>query len=70
MPGQSWRRMRTGGIIFAVSSKVNVDAQRNGAPGAIPTRDLPLTSRIHEPFVFNSYEKPNNKACAYVAYCA
>ena len=28
----------------------------NGSPGAIPTRDLPLGSRIHEPFVFNSYE--------------
>ena len=26
-------------------------------PGAIPTRDLSLRSRIHEPFVFNSYEK-------------
>ena len=33
------------------------DLFRNGAPGAIPTRDLPLRSRIHEPFVFNSYEK-------------
>jgi len=32
-------------------------AQKTGAPGAIPTRDLPLKSRIHEPFVFNSYEK-------------
>ena len=32
-------------------------AQKTGAPGAIPTRDLPLRSRIHEPFVFNSYEK-------------
>jgi hypothetical protein len=31
--------------------------QFNGAPGAIPTRDLPLRSRIYEPFVFNSYEK-------------
>jgi len=29
----------------------------NGAPGAIPTRDLPLRRRIHEPFVFNSYER-------------
>jgi len=32
-------------------------AQKTGAPGAIPTRDLPLKSRIHEPFVFNSYKK-------------
>jgi hypothetical protein len=32
--------------------------RKTGAPGAIPTRDLPLRSRIHEPFVFNSYEKP------------
>ena len=31
--------------------------RKSGAPGAIPTRDLPLRSRIHEPFVFNSYEK-------------
>ena len=30
---------------------------KTAAPGAIPTRDLPLRSRIHEPFVFNSYEK-------------
>ena len=30
---------------------------KTGAPGAIPTRDLPLRSQIHEPFVFNSYEK-------------
>ena len=28
-----------------------------GAPGAIPTRDLPLRSQFYEPFVFNSYEK-------------
>jgi hypothetical protein len=32
-------------------------AQKTGAPGAIPTCDLPLRRRIHEPFVFNSYEK-------------
>jgi hypothetical protein len=31
--------------------------RETGAPGAIPTRDLPLRSRIYEPFVFNSYEK-------------
>lgn len=30
---------------------------KNGAHGAIPARDLPLRSRIYEPFVFNSYEK-------------
>ena len=43
---------------------------KTGAPGAIPTRDLPLRSRIHEPFVFNSYENHNKNACACVAYCA
>src|SRR6266536_3917683 len=32
-----------------------------GAPGAIPTRDLPLRSQIHEPFVVNSYEKAQRK---------
>jgi hypothetical protein len=29
--------------------------RETSAPGAIPTRDLPLRSRIHEPFVFNTY---------------
>jgi hypothetical protein len=30
--------------------------EKNGAPGAIPTRDLPLRRWIHK-FVFNSYGK-------------
>jgi len=34
-----------------------VCGSRKWCPGAIPTRDLPLRSRIHGPLVFNSYEK-------------
>jgi len=30
---------------------------RKMVPRRDSTRDLPLRSRIHEPFVFNSYEK-------------
>ena len=39
-----------------LGANVCADA-KNGAPGAIPARDLTLRSRIHEPIVFNSYEK-------------
>ena len=37
--------------------EVQISSVKTGAPGAIPTRDLPLRSRFYEPFVFNSYEK-------------
>ena len=33
-------------------------SQGKWCPRRDSTRDLPLRSRIHEPFVFNSYEKP------------
>lgn len=38
-----------------------VQTVKNGVPGAIPTRNLPPRSQIHEPFVFNGYEKAGRK---------
>src|SRR5687768_7302618 len=52
--------MRSFGATTKLTNK-HLKAIDCGAPGAIPTRDLPLRSRIHEPFVFNSYEKAFQK---------
>ena len=51
MKGKNREVMRTQSVCECVCG-----TRKTGAPGAIPTRDLPLRSRIHEPSVFNSYE--------------
>jgi hypothetical protein len=39
------------------SVKARIYFLRTGALLPLHTRDLPVRSRIHEPFVFNTYEK-------------
>jgi hypothetical protein len=49
--------------------RFSIFLRKTGAP-VIPTRDLPLRSRIHERFVSTVTKKLNKTACACVAYRA